>query len=161
MLPEIHDDVLLGDELDDLEDAILMRAKPGAPYPGGANRGGWKSTVDLLSWPGLIFSKVKLVLALLLADKRYEPRSAWAVVNRNGSYHGRHRHGVPIMGILFVTSGDPPVPTVFETEHGANIEVFPKPGRVVLCSDLYHWVPRYSGELPRIVVAFDGKRPYA
>ena len=61
------------------------------------------------------------------------------------------------MGILFVTSGDPPVPTVFETGPASRVEVEPKAGRLVLCGDLFHFVPVYPGTAPRIVIAFDGR----
>lgn len=155
-LPEVINGAVDADTLGQLEAGILVRAKPGTPYPGGANRGGWKSSVDLLSWPGVAFERLRDLIRRLLADRGYEPRSAWAVVNRNGSYHGRHRHGVPIMGILFVASGDPMVPTVFEIGAGRT-EVDPIPGRIVLCGDLWHYVPTYRGQSPRIVVAFDGK----
>jgi hypothetical protein len=167
MAPEVFDDAIGPELVAGLERAVLTRAEPGRPYPGGANRGGWKSGVDLFSWPdpsvGLLRSIVAAHLALFGG---FAIGNAWAVVNRNGSWHGRHRHGVPIMGILFVASGDPSVPTVFETgpsvaTHAVlvaeRVEVMPEPGRLVLCGDLYHYVPVYRGVSPRIAIAFDGK----
>jgi len=157
MAPEIFDHALSIDVLDDLEVAVLSRAQPGRPYPGGANRGGWKSGTDLLSWPEPAIGTLKHKIAALLdICGGYKVGSSWAVVNKNGSYHGRHRHGAPIMGILFVASGDPMVPTIFEVD-GRPIEIEPVRGRLVLSGDLYHWVGVYSGSSPRIAIAFDAK----
>lgn len=157
MLPEVHDDAIELDTLAEVEAAILARAQPGRPYPGGANRGGWKSSVDLLRWPGVAIGALSIAIEMLLAERGFALGNAWAVVNRDGSYHGRHRHGTPVMGIAFIASGDPMVPTVFEVPPGGEVRVDPIPGRVVLCGDLYHSVPVYGGSTPRIVVAFDGK----
>jgi hypothetical protein len=159
--PEIIDGAIEEDTLAGVGAAILARAKPGTPYPGGANRGGWKSSVDLWAWPEIAVQWLRMRIQTLLIERGFVPGNAWAVVNRNGSWHGRHRHGVPIMGIAFIASGDPPIPTVFEVGAGHNVEVPPVPGRIVLCGDLYHHVPVYNGSTPRIVVAFDGKRAHA
>jgi hypothetical protein len=154
--PEIFDGAIDNETIVGLERAILGRAEPGRPYPGGANRGGWKSGVDLLSWPEPAIGKLRGVICGMLDRRGFSVGGAWSVVNKNGSWHGRHRHGTPIMGIAFVTSGDPRVPTVFEVGH-RYVEVEPIPGRIVLCGDLYHYVPVYHGGMPRIAVAFDGR----
>jgi hypothetical protein len=157
MPPEIFDDAIEPELVLELKDAILDRAKPGVPYPGGANRGGWKSSVDLFDWPERGFQRLRGKLAAVLdAAGGFALGNAWAIVNKAGSYHGRHRHGVPLMGILFVAPGDPAVPTIYE--HGAQIiEVAPAAGRLVLAGDLMHSVPPYYGKSPRIVIAFDSK----
>ena len=155
--PEVYDDAIEPELAAELEAVILARAEPGKPYPGGANRGGWKSGVDLFAWPEPPFQILRArIAAMLEAAGGFAPGNAWTVVNRNGSWHGRHRHGVPLMGILFITSGHPAVPTIFEC-NGGEIEIDPRPGRLVLCGDMFHRVPIYSGSAPRIVIAFDAR----
>jgi len=155
--PEVYDDAIEPELATELEAAILARAEPGRPYPGGANRGGWKSSIDLFSWPEAPFQTLRQRISMVLeVAGGFSIGGAWAVVNRDGSWHGRHRHGVPLMGILFVAPGDPPVPTIFEC-NGGEIPIDPARGRLVLAGDLYHRVPVYSGHAPRVVVAFDAR----
>jgi hypothetical protein len=158
MLPEVHDGIIGPSIIGQLKDAVMARAEPGRPYPGGANRGGWKSGVDLFSWPDAAVRALYDIIGAVLSRDGYRVGNAWAVVNRNGSYHGRHRHGVPLMGLVFVASGNPAVPTVFEIGKAEVVEIEPRPGRLVICGDLYHHVPVYVGSTPRIAIAFDARR---
>lgn len=155
--PIIHDEIAL-DLVDSLRAIILACAGPPTPYPGGANRGGWKSRTDFLRWnaPALEVFRARIEGAL----DGNQIGSSWCVVNKAGSHHGRHRHGAPISGVYYVTCGDPLVPTIFELgAHGiaAEIAIEPRVGRLVLFGDLFHRVPVYAGTEPRITIAFDVK----
>lgn len=152
--PIVHDGVCL-DLLDSLAQEIDARARElGERSAPSLNRGGWRSD-SLLRWTSpatrtLIGTLRELTHALDL--------EAWAMVNRRGSSHPRHVHrGALIAGVYYVRpggSGTPP--TIFEVQGGPEIHVEPLAGRLVLFpSDLYHSVPAYHGDEPRVTVAFD------
>lgn len=151
--PVIFDEIAL-DLVPALRAVIAACARPGTPYPGGANRGGWKSRVDFLDWNAPVLRDFKTRIENLLEGQAIG--SSWAIVNRDGSHHGRHRHGARTSGIYYVSTGDPAVPTMFEVGE-LEVEVPPKVGRLVLFGDLFHRVPIYGGTEPRIVIAFDVK----
>ncbi len=139
-----------------LRDAILDRAAR-LPALGGNNINGWKSNTDFLDWPEIEIQTLKLELVERLGAVPV----AWAMVNRNGSYHKRHRHGLTYQcGVYYVTAGDPAIATVFETPSAGHAQhetaVVPKPGRLVLFSGgTWHSVPKYDGGEPRITIALE------
>src|SRR5271155_2724721 len=71
-----------------LHDMILARAAR-TPSAGSNNVGGWKSGPDLLAWPGDAIDELRRDLVARLGAQPV----AWAMVNRNGSFHARHVHG--------------------------------------------------------------------
>ena len=77
--PEIFDDAIAPELCPSFEASILARAQPGRPYPGGANRGGWKSGVDLFSWPDRAIQIVRGRVAALLSivGARSATRGRW------------------------------------------------------------------------------------
>ncbi len=90
-------------------------------------------------------------------------------MNRGGSQHPRHQHRIAtLVGVYYVTAGslDMLTPTIFECpcdppRGGPRYElaIEPHPGRLVLCrGEMWHRVPIYAGELPRITIAFDVRR---
>jgi hypothetical protein len=153
LAPVIFDEIAL-DLVPALRSVVLTCAGPGTPYPGGANRGGWKSRVDFLTWKAPVLAQFAERITGLLDGQVIGP--SWAVVNKNGSSHGRHRHGRATSGIYYVTEGDPIVPTIFEVGT-RRLSIEPRVGRLVLFGDLFHSVPVYPGTEPRITIAFDVK----
>ncbi len=85
------------------------------------------------------------------------------MVNWHGSRHPRHVHqGAVLAGVYYVRTGDPGTPpTIFEPDGqrgpgGPEIHVEPLAGRlVVFPANLYHRVPTYHGDEPRVTIAFD------
>lgn len=142
------------DLVDDLRELILSRARTTPSYPSN-NRGGWRSEDKLLSWD------VPCVRALREALRGQvgggEP-IGWAIVNRRGSRHLKHRHGSIVSGVLYIDAGDDAAasPTIFELADGRQVAVEAILGRLVMFpGDMKHWVAEYQGERPRITVAFD------
>jgi hypothetical protein len=137
-----------------LEQVILHRMRTGR-RTGSLNVGGWKSAEDFFTWPD---APVQELRQAIIAEIGVQP-IAWAMVNRAGSHHPRHQHRIATLsGVFYVTHGDPIVPTVFETKLG-DLEVEPHPGRLVICPGvMWHRVPKYEGETPRITIAFDVRR---
>lgn len=151
-----------------LRDTILERAAH-FPSQGSNNVHGWKSSTDLFEWPEPEIASLR--------DAIFERFGAcpigWAMVNRAGSYHKRHRHGLTYQcGVYYVTTGEPAVPTIFEIEQSIKLasdrwtgkefatcnETFvdPLPGRLVMFSgSTWHRVPIYEGTEPRISIALE------
>lgn len=128
---------------------------------GSLNVGGWKST-DL---EARVPSARLLVDALArdhLASLSPSPRVvSWAMVNRAGSHHPRHNHRTAAWsGVYYVDPGEAPtVPTLFELADGREVEVWPSAGRLVLFPGwMYHRVPPYRGQAPRVTIALDVPR---
>ena len=166
---EIHDDVH-PEICEPLRELALDRA---ARFPSGGsnNIGGWKSDEGFLDLP---VQCVRVLLVHLMTRLGHRPLG-WAMVNRNGSVHKRHRHGLQYQcGVYYVTPGDPAMPTIFETATHVMaasavlsptqrrpitilpVEVVPVPGRLVLFpGSMWHSVPRYDGTAPRISIAFE------
>jgi hypothetical protein len=144
--------------LTELRDAILSRATGTSSSP-SLNEGGWKSDDKLLSWE---LPCARRLREALLAHTGGGDPVGWAMVNRRGSRHRRHRHdGSVVSGVYYVDAGDDAAscPTVFELADGRQIAVEPDPGRLVLFpGDMEHWVPEYRGDRPRVTVAFDLRR---
>lgn len=138
-----------------LEEVILRRAQMNRTTA-SLNVGGWKSTEDFFSWDD---AAVQALRQQIVAEVGAPRLVAWAMVNRAGSHHPRHQHRVAILtGIYYVAPGDPIVPTVFETPEG-DLEIEPHPGRLAIFrGETWHKVPVYSGESPRITIAFDVRR---
>jgi hypothetical protein len=88
------------------------------------------------------------------------------MVNRAGSQHPRHQHRIAsLSGIYYVTSGseDAITPTIFECHYNVSqhydLEIEPDPGRLVLLNGMmWHRLPIYAGEIPRITIVFDVRR---
>jgi hypothetical protein len=140
-----------------LKQIILHRAK-GSRSTASLNIGGWKSAEDFFEWPD---AAVQDLRRLIVAEVGSSRLVAWAMVNRSGSQHPRHQHRVAILtGIYYVTAGSEDVitPTVFECSDG-DLEIEPHPGRLALFrGEMWHRVPIYRGDLPRITIAFDVRR---
>lgn len=166
--PLIFDDVL-PDLCPALGQVILHRmARSGRTKTGSINVGGWKSAEDFFNWPDDPVQQLRQVIAQLVGARS---PVGWAMVNRAGSRHPRHQHRAAIIsGVYYVAAGSPDAitPTVFECPCDGRpirpsdryeLEVEPHPGRIVLCrGETWHRVPIYSGDLPRITVAFDIRR---
>ncbi len=83
------------------------------------------------------------------------------MVNRRGSQHPRHNHrGAIVSGVYYVRAGDALAPpTIFEIAGEQELHVEPLAGRLALFpASLYHRVPKYAGDEPRITIAFDALR---
>jgi hypothetical protein len=162
-----------------LEQVILgrMQSDHGRRQVGSINVGGWKSGEDFFSWSEQAVQELRQVIVETVGAKS---PIAWAMVNRAGSQHPRHQHRAAILsGVYYVTSGsaDAITPTIFEcpcdggpgrfvrvarpTRGGDRyeLEVDPHPGRLVICrGEMWHRLPAYHGDLPRITIAFDVRR---
>lgn len=166
--PLVFDDVL-PDLCPALEQVILGRmTKSGRTKIGSLNVGGWKSGEDFFNWPDAAVQQLRQAIVDLVGVRSLV---GWAMVNRAGSHHPRHQHRAAILsGVYYVTSGSPEAitPTVFECPCDGRpvrpgdryeLEVEPHPGRIVLCrGETWHRVPVYSGEIPRVTIAFDVRR---
>lgn len=135
---------------------------------GSLNVGGWKSGEDFFSWSEAPVQELRQSIVELVGARS---PVAWAMVNRAGSHHPRHQHRIAsLSGVYYVDAGSPEAvtPTVFEcpcdsrpvrASEKYKFEVEPHPGRLVVCrGETWHSVPIYSGELPRITIAFDVRR---
>jgi hypothetical protein len=134
---------------------ILDRSERAPSHP-SHNQGGWRSGDDLLDWPlvveiGLVgFVRSGLWVAL---DDRPTITKAWAVVNRRGSYHGRHRHTARWSAIYYVTTGG--ASTIFESSDG-EFKIEPVAGLLTIFpSELWHRTEPHFEDAPRITIAFD------
>lgn len=142
------------DLVHDLRDLILARASTMPSYPSN-NRGGWRSDDKLLSWDVPCMHALREALCGQVGSG--EP-IGWAIVNRRGSRHLRHRHASIVSGVLYIDPGDDTAacPTIFELVDGTQVAVAAVSGRLVMFpGDMKHWVAPYWGERPRITVAFD------
>lgn len=138
----------------DLLSIILDASRRDSTFP-SLNLGGWKSSDDFLQWG---FPAVQLLRQGLRDVLDGHLPSGWAMVNRAGSHHPRHRHQTSaISGVVYVDPGDESSsPTVFEVDGGRSVHVVPSPGRLVIFpGGMWHSVPRYDGEDPRVTIAFD------
>jgi hypothetical protein len=148
-----------------LRTEILRRA---AAVPGqlSHNRGGWRSTEDVFEWPlddaRLLREHVTRVLAdvnAALPVPRTRPFKlrAWAIVNRDGSYHSRHSHGgeAAWTGVVYLDGAPDSARTLFEVTP-EPVYVAPEPGLIVIFpSTLWHSVEVHRGLEPRVTIAFD------
>lgn len=156
--PLVYDQVL-AKLCPELEEAILILASRGRSGP-SLNKGGWKSTDTFLA---SYRSQVPAIAAMddyLRQMVGARPTASWAMVNANGSNHKRHQHrGAIVSTVFYVTAGDPLTPTIWECADGSEMEVVPHPGRLVICpGEMWHRVPTYPGETPRITIAADFRR---
>ncbi len=175
--PIYFDDVGL-DLIEPLTREVLELSTRSKSTP-SVNRGGWKSSEALFDQlPSTrklrdLFSRIYLGGANPIG---------WAMVNRYGSEHPRHQHMIAsVVGVYYVLSGDPVVPTIVETESAEfkritaararqnlpphrgikrdDCEIDPVPGRLLLMTgDTWHRVPKYIGEAPRMTISFDVRR---
>jgi len=125
---------------------------------GSINVGGWKSGEDLFLWPDSAVQELRQEMVTVMGSRSLV---GWAMVNRGGSHHPRHQHRIArLTGIYYVTPGDPAsiTPTVFECADG-ELGVDPHPGRLAIFGgEMWHRLPVYPGDLPRITIAFDVRR---
>ena len=131
---------------------------------GSLNVGGWKSGEDFFAWPDVAVQELRKAIVEMVGARS---PIAWAMVNRAGSHHPRHQHRIALLsGVYYVTAGsqDAITPTVFECPCDGQpkrqeLEVEPHPGRLVVCrGETWHFLPKYTGDLPRITIAFDVRR---
>jgi Putative 2OG-Fe(II) oxygenase len=135
---------------------------------GSLNVGGWKSAEDFFAWPDEAVQDLREAIVAQVGAPRLV---AWAMVNRAGSHHPRHQHRIAsLSGVYYVTAGSENAitPTIFECPTDSvraakaaryDLEVEPHPGRLVICrGETWHFVPKYTGDLPRITIAFDVRR---
>ncbi len=144
-----------------LRSAILAREASGEPSHGSNNVGGWKSGIDFFDSPtSSPIRRLRDSITACAVVAGITPMNhtalAWAMINRDGSFHKRHTHGLGYtVGVYYVAAGDPPTPTIFEMPRGEQ-EVLPVPGRLVLFwGGIFHRVPIYLGTEPRISIAFE------
>lgn len=140
--------------------AEVYRREASTPSHPTHNRGGWRSGTDVLTWP---VSGIELFAAHLRARVAALPHSwmlpplrtwrAWAVVNRAGSFHGRHIHPqATVAGVYYLTDGG--AATVFELAPVAC--VVPEAGGLVLFAPrTWHRTEPHTDAAPRVTIAFD------
>jgi hypothetical protein len=153
-VPVVYDGIRL-DLVDELAEEISRHA--GARSAPSLNEGGWKSG-NLANWTS---SAVRDLISTLQEATSAIELEAWAMINRHGSRHPRHVHrGAIFAGVYYVSpGGEASPPTIFEMPDGSEFIAEPIAGRLVIFpGDLYHRVPLYIGDEPRITVAFDVKR---
>jgi uncharacterized protein (TIGR02466 family) len=168
----------------ELRDLILERERS-TPSMIKSNQGGWQSSPDFFSWAVSAVATLEryLVGALNVATARLPvPHDlaiefelyGWAAVNRRGHYNTTHVHPMSTWsGTYYVDAGDEPADApgaVLEFSHPVTAApmtffpgvlpsariVRPESGMVILFpSYLQHSVRMYSGERPRICVAFN------
>jgi len=148
-----------------LEQIILERMqRDRGRKTGSLNVGGWKSGEDFFAWRDAPVQELRQAIVEMVGAKS---PVAWAMVNRSGSHHPRHQHRIAILsGVYYVAAGsqDALTPTVFECPCDGRpkqqeMEVEPHPGRLVVCrGETWHRLPPYTGELPRVTIAFDVRR---
>jgi len=116
----------------------------------------------VLDWPLAEIRQLQLFIEEAVrathTEWRHAPRLvAWAIVNRNGSCHGRHLHSAAWSGIYYLDGDVGSACTVFEIDR-ASIRVAPEPGlMVVFPSNTWHSVELHQSPEPRITIAFDAK----
>ncbi len=159
--PEIYDD-FFPELCPRLSEVILAMADRQQSTP-SLNRGGWKSHESFLQ----IGDPAIATYAAALAQTLSGIPIGWAMVNRYGSEHKWHQHRIARLStVYYVTTGDPVVPTTFQCVERAGgvlkrveIDVMPEVGRlVVFPGTMWHMVPAYYGEAPRITIAADVRR---
>jgi len=146
-------DGLLPDGCPELAELILSI---GGPSAGSTNVGGWKSDDRLFEYD----SPAIIALDQAVTEMLGAPSVAWAMVNHNGSLHRRHQHGGAIVSwVYYVEAGDPLAPTIFECADGSEVDIEPQPGRIaVFPGQMWHRMPAYPGQAPRITIAGDVRR---
>lgn len=142
-----------------LAEVILDRMRrEGGRRTASLNVGGWKSGEDFFAWNDSSVQKLRQVIVEMIGARS---PVAWAMVNRAGSHHPRHQHRIAsVTGVYYVLSGnaDAITPTIFEYEDG-EVAIEPISGRLAIFrGETWHRVPVYSGDLPRITIAFDVRR---
>ena len=155
-VPVVYDGIRL-DLVDDLAAEISRHA--GIRSAPSLNEGGWKSG-NLTDWTN---SAVRDLISTLREVTSAVELEAWAMINRHGSRHPRHIHrGAIFAGVYYVSPGGEASPsTIFEMPDGSEFIAKPVAGRlVVFPGDLYHRVPLYVGDEPRITIAFDVKKAW-
>jgi uncharacterized protein (TIGR02466 family) len=176
-----------------LHDILLAREKQHPEFRTGklnrSNLGGWRSEPDLLRWPepemkvlrGWMEGAVEKMLGIMrqASGKSIEASyavTAWANINRDGSYNVAHDHaGQHFSGVYYVSSGKPdperllngwfefadprpaaspaPVPAF---EFGQKMTINPTPGMIMMFpSWMVHSVHPFFGEGERISIAFN------
>jgi hypothetical protein len=152
--PVVRDGVRL-DLVPSLAEEIVARASNlGLRSAPSLNQGGWRSD-SLLGWTT---PATRALLTTLHDLTHASDLEAWAMMNWRGSKHPRHVHrGALMAGIYYVCPGGASTPpTIFEVAGRGEVHVEPLAGRMVLFpADLYHRVPVYHGDEPRVTVAFD------
>lgn len=150
-------DNLRPDLCTELAQIILHRMKIERRSTASLNVGGWKSPETFFSLPDAAVQELRSAIVEMVGASPI----GWVMVNQRGSHHPRHQHTIArLVGVYYVTAGseDAITPTIFETAHG-ELEVDPHPGRLVLCpGEMWHMVPKYEGDDPRITIAFDIRR---
>ncbi len=138
---------------------VILRRRQTDRSTRSLNVGGWKSGEDFFAWPDEAVQQLRRAIVEITGARS---PVAWAMVNRVGSHHPRHQHRIAsLTGVYYVTAGseDAITPTVFECADGRELQVAPRPGRLaVFRGEMWHFVPKYMGDLPRVTIAFDVRR---
>jgi putative 2-oxoglutarate-Fe(II)-dependent oxygenase superfamily protein len=135
------------------------------------NVGGWRSSDTILGdWetPAMLWFRRRLLEAIrtTLEISRLEINKslrAWAIVNRQGSYHRRHKHDATCSwsGIYYLDPGGwPSARTFLELDDPAlphsDIRIEPVENLVIFFpSSIYHGTEPHTGGHERITLAFD------
>lgn len=163
LIAQCRDEPLVLDNLrpdlcPELEQIILNRMDIDRRSTPSLNIGGWKSPETFFSLRDAAVQELRTAIAETIGA---DP-TGWAMVNRYGSSHQRHQHMIArLVGVYYVTAGSENAitPTIFECAAHGELHVDPHPGRLVLSpGGMFHRVPRYEGQDPRISIAFDVRR---
>jgi len=173
-----------------LEAAILKReAQQGGVHK--TNIGGWHSDFDLMEWPEVVESGFGRILRdvchQLIGRQAKASRfsgqldlTAWANVNRKGTYNIRHNHpGSLWSGVHYIQAGDysaennnragclqldDPRGSINMYTHpggsnfGASFRIKPEEGLLIIFpSWLYHSVNTFQSDTTRISISFNSK----
>ena len=143
----------------DLVQAIFAREAhdPGVQV---SNVGGWHSTPDLLDWddPAIVPLTERILEGVARFDTGATRMQAWATVMRRGAYHLAHRHGAAYWsGVYYLDPGNEGCGGRITFAQGeTHRTIAPAEGLLLLFpGDLLHSVEVYTGERPRVAVAFN------
>lgn len=166
--------------LSEIAAAILEREARLPTFPRG-ERTSWQSESDLLTWSPACHALGEVFVEAILNVGRASQGiflAAWANVLRRGDYFTPHTHpDATWSGVLYVDAGDSSegsggfisfrdprggagmVPSLLRPEDAAGtIHHYPRTGELlVFPAWLIHWVVPYTGDLPRISVAFNAR----
>jgi hypothetical protein len=144
--------------------SCILETRQTDPGLQASNVGGWHSACTLHDWPSETVGELMSQILLLPPDataQRYDIK-AWANVNEYGHSNRLHNHAGNHnvwSGFYVVDAGDPNSGgfTVFPAE---EISIEPVTGMVFMFpADRDHEVEPYTGERPRITIAFNLRRP--
>jgi uncharacterized protein (TIGR02466 family) len=168
---------------------VILAKEAADPGLHKSNKGGWHSESDLLKWPELEFAElektfrfaVSKMIAVTSPHKRFKAdikMSAWANVNRPGSFNSAHVHPEnQWSGVFYVQTADFSSDPIrrggyieFQDPRGPiqmlsnpsnmpdKVGIQPREGGIlVFPSWLFHSVNAFSIDVTRISIAFNAR----